>query len=45
MVKMDDKIVMARENNLLAVAFHPELTEDIRIHQYFVKMVEEYGTR
>lgn len=32
------EIVMAREGNLLAAAFHPELTEDIRVHEYFVRM-------
>lgn len=27
--------VMVRNKNILAVAFHPELTQDPRIHQYF----------
>lgn len=31
--------VLVRENNLLASSFHPELTDDLRIHEYFVKMV------
>jgi len=34
-------IVAARQNNLLALAFHPELTNDRRIHQYFLKMIEK----
>ena len=33
-----DKAVMVRENNLLATAFHPELTEDLNIHRYFLAM-------
>lgn len=33
-------IVAARQGNLLATAFHPELTEDTRFHRYFLKMVE-----
>lgn len=33
--------VMVREGLLLASAFHPELTDDPRIHQYFLKMVRE----
>lgn len=41
MARKDEKILMAQENHLLVAAFHPELTEDIRIHQYFVKMVEQ----
>lgn len=40
--KYDDKIVFARQGNLLASAFHPELTEDLSIHQYFAKMVDQY---
>lgn len=37
-----DKVVIARQGNLLVTAFHPELTGDCRIHQYFLRMVEEY---
>jgi pyridoxal 5'-phosphate synthase pdxT subunit len=33
-------IVAARQKNLLALAFHPELTDDLRIHQMFLKMLE-----
>jgi len=40
MARFDDKIVMAREDNLLATAFHPELTKDTRIHKYFIEMVK-----
>lgn len=40
--RYEDKIVFVRQGNLLASAFHPELTEDNAIHQYFVKMVDEY---
>jgi 5'-phosphate synthase pdxT subunit len=36
--KIDDKILMARQKNLLVAAFHPELTPDPRIHQYFLKL-------
>jgi len=31
--------VMARQDNILVSAFHPELTDDLRIHTYFLKMV------
>ncbi|MBC7997056.1 MAG: pyridoxal 5'-phosphate synthase glutaminase subunit PdxT [Leptolyngbya sp.] len=34
-------IVMARQKNLLVSSFHPELTDDLRVHAYFLKMVEE----
>lgn len=33
------RIVAARQGNLLALAFHPELTDDLRIHRYFLAMV------
>jgi len=32
--------VMVRQDNLLATAFHPELTTDSRIHEYFVQMAK-----
>ncbi len=36
--------VMARQGNILVASFHPELTEDTRVHAYFVEMVRETGT-
>jgi 5'-phosphate synthase pdxT subunit len=33
-----EKIVMVQEGKLLATAFHPELTDDLSIHDYFLKM-------
>ena len=36
---VDDKIVMVRQGNILAAAFHPELLEDDRIHAYFLDEV------
>jgi len=38
----DQKIVAVRQKHLLGSAFHPELTEDPRFHQYFVNMIKEY---
>jgi 5'-phosphate synthase pdxT subunit len=35
----EGRIVAARQGNLLALAFHPELTEDARIHRYFLSLV------
>jgi len=42
LAEYEGKILMARENNLLAAAFHPELTEDLRIHRYFLEIVSNY---
>lgn len=41
LAKIDDKIVAARQNNLLAVAFHPELTNNPSVHNYFLDMVRK----
>ena len=35
------RIVAVREVGLLATSFHPEITGDRRVHEYFVKMVQE----
>jgi pyridoxal 5'-phosphate synthase pdxT subunit len=37
----DGRIVAARQGNLLATSFHPELTDDDRFHRLFVKMIEK----
>lgn len=34
-----DQIVAARQGHLLAASFHPELTDDYRMHQYFISMI------
>jgi len=39
LAKFNKKIIMARENQFLALSFHPELTDDIRIHKYFLDMI------
>ena len=35
----DGTIVAVRQEKLLALAFHPELTDDLRFHQYFLDIV------
>jgi len=37
----DGTIVAARQGKLLASAFHPELTNDLRFHQYFLDIIAE----
>jgi len=34
------KIVAVQEGKLLAVAFHPELTPDTRLHEYFLRLCQ-----
>lgn len=36
---VNDRIVAARQGNQLATAFHPELSKDTRIHEYFLEIV------
>lgn len=38
---VNNKIVIARQGQFLATSFHPELTDDERVHRYFVNMVAE----
>jgi pyridoxal 5'-phosphate synthase pdxT subunit len=39
----DGRIVAVRQGNVLATAFHPELTGDLRVHRLFVEMVRAAG--
>jgi 5'-phosphate synthase pdxT subunit len=43
LAQFQDKIVMARQGTLLASAFHPEMTADRRVQEYFLGMVREAG--
>jgi 5'-phosphate synthase pdxT subunit len=36
----DGRIVAAQQGHLLATAFHPELTNDTRFHQYFLSLAD-----
>ena len=38
---VDNQIVAAQEKNMLVTSFHPELNDDIRLHQYFINMCKE----
>jgi 5'-phosphate synthase pdxT subunit len=37
----DGTIVAAQQGNLLVTSFHPELTDDCRVHRYFSSIVEK----
>ena len=39
--KINDNIILARKANVLVSTFHPELQDDNRIHEYFLKMIEK----
>jgi 5'-phosphate synthase pdxT subunit len=36
----DGRIIAAQQGKLLATSFHPELTEDLRFHQYFMELAQ-----
>jgi 5'-phosphate synthase pdxT subunit len=40
LARHEGKIVMAQQGHLLAAAFHPELTDDLRVHQYFLQRIQ-----
>lgn len=37
--KHEDRIVAVKQENILALAFHPELADDTRIHEYFLSLL------
>jgi 5'-phosphate synthase pdxT subunit len=37
----DGRIVAAEQGHLMATAFHPELTDDDRVHRYFIHLAEK----
>ena len=37
--RVGDRVVAARGENILVTAFHPELTDDARFHEYFLREV------
>jgi pyridoxal 5'-phosphate synthase pdxT subunit len=37
LAEVDGHPVAVRQDNILAVAFHPELTDDVRLHQWVLK--------
>lgn len=39
--KYDETIVAAKQGHFIASSFHPELTDDYRFHEYFVKLIEQ----
>ncbi|MFB5646401.1 MAG: pyridoxal 5'-phosphate synthase glutaminase subunit PdxT [Nitrosopumilaceae archaeon] len=38
--KFNDEIVAVKQDNILATAFHPELTSDVSLHMYFLNMTK-----
>jgi 5'-phosphate synthase pdxT subunit len=41
LAEIDGRPVLAREGRFLVAAFHPELTDDTRLHELFLESVRE----
>ena len=39
--ELDGEPVLVRDGRLLLASFHPELTDDLRVHELFLQLVEE----
>ena len=39
--ELDGEPVLVRDGRLLLASFHPELTDDLRVHERFLQLVEE----
>ncbi|MBI1663544.1 MAG: pyridoxal 5'-phosphate synthase glutaminase subunit PdxT [Nitrosopumilus sp.] len=41
LAKYNEKIVAIKKGNIIGTSFHPELTDDLAVHKYFVNLVKE----
>ena len=41
LAEVDGHPVLARQGRILVAAFHPELTDDTRVHELFLDLVRE----
>jgi 5'-phosphate synthase pdxT subunit len=42
--ELDGEPVLVRDGRLLLASFHPELTDDLRVHELFLELVEEVAS-
>ena len=42
LAKLDGEVVAVRQGNIIGTCFHPELSGDIRLHEYFVQMIKKH---
>ena len=40
LAKFNEKIVAVKKGNIIGTSFHPELTNDVSLHKYFVNLVK-----
>jgi 5'-phosphate synthase pdxT subunit len=44
LAKFDNKIIAVKKQNIIATAFHPELTNDVSLYKYFVNLIKKSKT-
>ena len=40
LAKFDERIVAVKKGNVIGTSFHPELTQDVSLHKYFVSLIK-----
>lgn len=43
LAKIDEKIVAVRQGKIIGTSFHPELTQDLSIHKYFLTLAQKHN--
>ncbi|WP_428325785.1 pyridoxal 5'-phosphate synthase glutaminase subunit PdxT [Nitrosopumilus sp.] len=41
LAKLNEKVVAIKKGNIIGTSFHPELTDDLAVHKYFVNLVKD----
>ena len=39
--EVDGNVVAARENNILVTSYHPELNDNLKVHEFFIEMCKK----
>lgn len=42
LAEADGNLVAARQGNQLVTAFHPELSDDLRVHRFFLELIKDW---
>jgi pyridoxal 5'-phosphate synthase pdxT subunit len=40
--KFDGKIIAVKQNNIIGTSFHPELSDDYRLHRFFIDLITNW---
>ena len=44
LARVEDRPVMVRQGSALAASFHPELVSDLRVHEIFLSIINEFNS-